>query len=125
MGACTRIERKGTKRTIHSVIFADGSSPAVEFLDPLTDDKRRKLDTLFERMGDHGELRNKEKFKKVEDSDGLFEFKSHQIRVLCFFGTDNGVYLLLGLIKKSDKLKKSEVERAEEYRRMAKEQLGV
>src|SRR5262245_32606487 len=94
----------------------DGSSPAGDFVDTLSEADRRKIDVLFARMADHGQIRNREKFKKVENSDQVFEFKSHQIRILCFFVPRGRLVLALGLRKKSDKLPPAEVRRAEEYR---------
>lgn len=123
-GLLVRIEFRGRVVTIASIVLADGSNPAHEFLESLSEADRRKIDTLFERMGDTGRIDNREKFKKVEGSDGIFEFKSFQIRIPCCFGRGHNLYLLYGLIKKTDGLKDSEVRRAEDYRKYAREQLG-
>jgi hypothetical protein len=75
-------------------------------------------------MGDCGEIRNREKFKKLQGTKSLFTFKSFQIRIPCFMGKNRVVYLLFGLIKKSDDFKAAEVKRAEEYEAWARGQLG-
>ena len=64
-------------------------------------------------------ISNPEKFKKLEGSDGIFEFKSFQIRLLCFWAPGAGRRLIvcMGLIKKRDKHSKSDVETAQTLRR--------
>ena len=106
----------GLRFTIQCLELADGSCPAGDFLDSLSAPERRKLDVLFELMGDRGQIFNPEKFKKLAGSDGVFEFKSHQIRIPCTYGRDKAVVLLFGLRKKSDRYKGKEIERAQEYR---------
>ena len=110
-----RPEFEGRRFKIICLEMADGSCPAGEFLDALKASDRRKFDVLFERMGDHGQIFNKEKFKKIEDTEGLFEFKSYQLRIPCIFGEKKTVVLLFGLKKKSNKYKSKEIRRAEEY----------
>jgi hypothetical protein len=119
-----RVEFEGRRQMIVSIYLADGSSPAAEFLDALDSDDRSKMDTLFEMMGDLGEIRNREKFKKIDDTKSLFAFKSFQIRMPCFLGKNRRVYLLFGLIKKTDHYKPAEVKRAEEYEQWARSRLG-
>lgn len=92
-----RVEFDGRQRMIASILLADGSNPAGEFLDALGDGDRAKIDTLFEMMGDCGEIRNREKFKKLQGTKSLFTFKSFQIRIPCFMGKNRVVYLLFGL----------------------------
>lgn len=106
----------GRRFTIQCLELADGSCPAGDFLDSLSAQERRKLDVLFELMGDRGQIFNPEKFKKIAGSDGLFEFKSHQIRIPCIFGRERTIVLLFCLRKKSDRYKRKEIERAKEYR---------
>ena len=91
-------------------------------MDGLESSDRQKLDVLFEYLGNHGRLSNREKFKKVENSAGIWEFKSFQIRILCFFAPGKRVMLALGVIKKRDKLSSSDVQRAELYKKEFEEQ---
>ena len=96
--------------------LADGSCPAGDFLDSLDSSERRKLDVLFEILGNSGKISNREKFKKLEGTDKIFEFKCFQIRILCFFTRDRRVMLLFGLRKKKDKYSRQDISRAESYR---------
>ena len=113
----------GQKFTIRCLELADGSCPAWDFLNSLSDGDRKKLMVLFTMLGDTGHISNREKFKKVENSEKIFEFKSFKIRIFCFY---DGKEVLLGegLIKKQDKHKPADVERAEEWRRWYFSQRG-
>lgn len=67
---------------------------------------------LFRWFAEEGRIQNREKFKKIEDSDGLFEFKNFQIR---FIGTIRGREFVIahGLQKKQDKLPKEALKTAQ------------
>jgi hypothetical protein len=108
---------QGSYLRIECLVLADGSSPAWEFLQGLDDRERRRLAVLFEMLGDTGRISNREKFKKLEGSEEVWEFKSFQIRMPCFFTAGRVVMLLFGLRKKSDRWKRADVRRAEEMRR--------
>ena len=90
----------GAKRNIE--LLCDYGSDVEAFIESLDASDRKKLDVLFERMGEFGKITNPEKFKKLEDSDGVFEFKSFQIRILCFMAGAR-VVLCRGLYKKRNK----------------------
>ena len=66
-----------------AAIVKDGVCLAREYIDARTDADRKKLIALLERASYHGPPHNKEKFKKVVDD--IFEFKSFQDRLLCFY----------------------------------------
>lgn len=102
----------GQKYTIRCLELADGSCPTGDFIDSLSDGDRKKLTVLFAMFGDVGHISNKEKFKKVEGSAKIFEFKSHQLRIFCFFD-QREVLLADAVRKKQDKHKRADVERAE------------
>jgi hypothetical protein len=112
----TRIELKGNKFTIESLVLADGSCPAGVFLDGLSKEDRQKIGLLLKWFADHGEIRNKEKFKRLEASDHIFAFKSFQIRIACFFCPGRRLILAYGIVKKSDAWKRQDIRRAEDYR---------
>jgi hypothetical protein len=57
-----------------------------------------------------------EKFKKIEGTVDLFEFKSFQIRIPCFFVPGGRILLTLGLIKQADRLRQREIVRAREIK---------
>ena len=109
-------EYKGTRFTIYCLVLPDGTCPAGEFLDGLDEGERRKLDVLFERLGEKGSIPNTEQFKKLEGSDGIWEFKRRQIRLFCFFATRRRVVLAYGLKKKRDRHARQDIERAEAYK---------
>ena len=99
----------GPKRTIAFAIRLDGSCPAREFLEGLSDSDESKVANLFRWMADHGEIKNGQKFKRLDGP--IWEFKSHQIRIPCF--QDGTIWVLThGFRKKSDQAPKSEVARA-------------
>jgi phage-related protein len=56
-------------------------------------------------------------FKHLEGTDGLFEIRvkigSDIFRIFCFFDEGNLIILLNGFQKKSDKIPKNEIEKAE------------
>ena len=85
-------------------------------MDALGPGDRTKLDTLFKYLGDHGRITNPEKFKKVEGSDGIFEFKSFQVRLLGFHAPGGEFWLAHAIIKKGDKLKKHDISKAEQIK---------
>jgi phage-related protein len=60
-------------------------------------------------------------FKKLTGTDGIWEcriqYGSNIYRIFCFFDTHSVVILTHGLIKKTQKTPKQEIERAESYRK--------
>ena len=108
--ADSNIVVRGNQRTIEYAICADGSMPAKEFVEGLDESEQRKLDTLFRRLAAMGKIFNKEQFKQVKGK--IFGFKRYQTRVGCF---QIGIRWVLthGFIKKGDRWKKSDIERAE------------
>lgn len=116
----TRVEHIGVKANIELFELDDGTCLAQDFLNDLSPKERQKVDNLFEMMGINGEIRNDTKFKKLEGSDGIFEFKSFQVRLLCFYGKGSPKKLIiaLGVRKKKDKHDKGDISRAEQIRKM-------
>ena len=100
---------------VFAIAFArenSGACPACEFFDGLSLLDKAKLMALFQIAGDHGKFHNPEKFGGL--GDGLYEFKSFQIR-MPFAYARNGRGLILithGFIKKKDKTPKEEITRA-------------
>ena len=102
------------KRYDLSAITIDGRCYVIEFIDQLERGEQAKLLSLLEYTGDYGPPRNTEKFKKLEGE--IWEFKSHQVRVLCFFDKGRIIITTHGFKKKRDKTPKREIERAERMR---------
>jgi phage-related protein len=86
-----------------------------EFLDSLSVSDSAKVAALFTMLGDHQRISNREKFRKLADTE-LWEFKSHQVRILCFFTRDRRVILAHALWKKQDRHKRSDLDVGEERR---------
>jgi phage-related protein len=64
-----------------------------------------------------GPPRNKEKFKQLEDTDGLYEFKtSGGMRILCFWDDNSLIICSHGFMKKKQKTPVEEITRAESFR---------
>lgn len=93
-------------------VCGDQTSPGEEFYDALDDGDKAKLNKLFEHLGDHSKISNKEKFKKIEGTD-FFEFKSFQIRMPCYFKQGGLVIITHGFRKKDDRIPPAEIKRAE------------
>lgn len=107
-------EYAGPKLSIECMERVNGSCPAGAFLDELPKKSRTKLDVIFELLGDNGRIQNVTKFKKIED--GIFEIKSHQVRIFCFFTSDRRLILLYGLMKKRDQHKRKDIDKASRMR---------
>jgi len=91
-------------------IVKDGVCLARQYIDARTDSDRKKIIALLERASYHGPPQNPQKFKKV--ADGIFEFKSFQDRLLCFYDGKARIVLANACSKKKDKLDPQEIERA-------------
>ena len=107
----------GRKITIEFAVRSNGTIPAKEFYDnDLSEQERIKLKPPISRLADDGHVANKERFKKVEGTKELFEFKLHQVRIPGFFLPGGRFVLTHGLRKKQDKLPESEIDIAEAIR---------
>ena len=92
---------------------ATGRCPAGEFLDGVTPGERAKLDVIFQLLGDRGHLRNRTKFKKLQDS--IWEVKSGQIRIFCFFHSSQ-LILVFAVRKKADAHARKDIRKAIDMR---------
>jgi phage-related protein len=100
---------------IFRIAFArdhDGAYPAEEFFDQLAIADKAKMDQLFRILGDHGKHSNPEKFGDL--GDGLYEFKSFQIRMPFVYAKNESSLVLIthGFKKKRDKAPPAEIARA-------------
>lgn len=109
-----RAAYQGAKFAIAFAREKNGACPACEFFDGLGIHDKAKLMALFQIAGDHGNFYNREKFGDL--GDGLFEFKSFQIRMPFAYAKkkkERGLILIThGFIKKKDKTSKEEIQRA-------------
>jgi len=92
--------------------------PVREFIDNLEKKDQQKVMALLVRLADHGMLGNEQKFRKLEGKGaGLWEFKSFQARILCFFDRERLVILTHGFVKKSNATPAVEIEKAVRLRK--------
>ena len=80
-------------------------------------DRLINLSALLELTARQGPPKNKTKFKRVEGSDGVFEFKEYQHRLLCFWDTGNTIVCTNGCVKKGDRLGRVVTEAAEQWKK--------
>lgn len=103
----------------YSIVYASigqGVAPARLFFNELGDKERGRLRAVIVRLADSddGQIRNREKFRLVQD--GIYEFKDYQRRMFCFLHSNQRVVLLCGVIKKKDKHRPSDIQRAKDIR---------
>jgi hypothetical protein len=94
-----------------------GRTPAKRFYSELAQADRAKIQSQFNNLAKDGHIPTTERFKKLRNMRGLalWEFKSFQIRFIGTFskGTSPGEFVVaIGLRKKSDRHKDSDLERA-------------
>ena len=93
---------------------ATGQRPALEFFEQLSEKEAAKVQALFERLAEHGQIKNNEQFKKLGDRQGhaILEFKSYQLRFLGAFTSGRRFLVAHGLRKKKNKLRPADLDRA-------------
>lgn len=106
-----RIVYPGAKFAITFAQEKNGDCPACQFFDGLSQLDQAKL-MAFQIAGDHAKFHNPEKFGHLDD--GLYEFKSFQIRMpFAYAKTEQRMILIThGFIKKTNKAPKEEIARA-------------
>jgi hypothetical protein len=62
-----------------------------------------KLSALLMFTAKNGPPRNEEKFKHIEGTDGLYEFKTTSLRLFCFFDSGTVIICASGMVKKQDR----------------------
>jgi phage-related protein len=87
--------------------------PVEEFIDELEIKDQRKVLSLLDRIANHGMLGNEEKFHKLKGKGvSLWELKSFQVRIFCFFDQQRLVILTHGFRKKGNETPREEIEKA-------------
>lgn len=113
----SKLVYQGAALRIEFYVAASGQAPAEEWLESQPEAKQHKFSALFAWMADQGKIWNERKFKHLTGSDQIFEFKSDDGRVLCFFLLGKRLVLTHGFSKKGDKTPKGEVARAESIKK--------
>ena len=113
----SKLVYQGTALRLEFYVSESGEAPAEEWLESQAESKQQKFAALFAWMGEQGKIWNERKFKHLTGSDQIFEFKSEDGRVLCFFMLGKRLILTHGFSKKGDKTPKGEIERAESIKK--------
>ena len=74
------------------------------------------MDLTFELLGEDLHVKNRERFKKIEGTEAIFAVKRYQIRILGFYTPRKEFLLMFGLLKKSNKYKRKDINKAESTR---------
>ena len=109
----SKLVYQGSALRIEFYVAISGEAPAEDWLENLSEVKQHKFAALFAWMADQGKIWNERKFKHLTGSDQIFEFKSDDGRVLCFFVVGKRLVLTHGFSKKGEKTPTGEIERAE------------
>lgn len=107
-------------RTVTFYKTVDGKCPIQDFLDSLPGRVAQKVTWVLSLLGDLDVVPSSY-FKKLIGTEEVWEcriqFGSNACRKFCFFVDNSVVVLTHGFIKKSQKIPKSQIEKAETYRR--------
>lgn len=101
---------KGERFEIEWFFDEREQSEVLEYYKSLPTPLQAKTMALFERLATLGEIRDRTKFNS--EGDGLYAFKPIPHRFLCFFVKGRKIIVTNAFHKKTDKLPKSEKDRA-------------
>ena len=98
----------------------EGKCPSREFLDTLPGKTAQKIVWVLNILEEFDRL-PATYFKKLKDSEEIWECRiqlaPNIYRIFCFFDKESSVVLTHGIIKKTQKIPRNEIEKAEKYRR--------
>lgn len=118
---------RGSRFCVTAYGRQDGSSDVFEFLDDrqvLTQVDADAFFQLFQRHADHGEIRNKEKCRHLED--GIWEYKAPQGgRIAWFYLKGAIVVCACGVVKKKQKAHPNFIQRAQAIREQCYQELKL
>ena len=75
-----------------------------------------KLTALLTFTAENGPPRNEQKFKQIEGTPGLFEFKTTSARVFCFFDEGSVIVCCSGLVKKKGRHSPQDIKTASAWK---------
>jgi phage-related protein len=114
-----RLVANGLRCAIRYAEARAARAPARDFLEgEVAPRDQATLGVLFSRLTHDGKITNEQKFRHLED--GIFEFKSRQVRILAF-QSGRVWYLTHGFIKKQQKTPRREIDRAKTIRSQNRE----
>jgi phage-related protein len=91
----------------------NGESKAQEYFNRLDEKQQLRFLFLVKRIGDFGQISNKEQFRN--EGDKIYAFKPQTDRFLCFFFTGQKIIVTNAFEKKQQKLPKNQKEKAINY----------
>ena len=107
-------------RTITFYKTSDGKCPIQDFLDSLSGKAAQKVTWVLKLIEDL-DIVPSSYFKKLTGTEEIWEcriaFGSNAYRIFCFFAGNYVVVLTHGFTKKSQKTPKTEIEKAEAYKK--------
>ncbi|MGD9487585.1 MAG: type II toxin-antitoxin system RelE/ParE family toxin [Calditrichaceae bacterium] len=109
----------GNAVVIYSFINERGDDVPERYISDLSVQDELKIIKLIEFMLDRGHIFNKEKFRSLTGTNGIYEFKSDSHRLLCFIlpGKSPKTFVLThGFKKEKGKTPKKEIDKAEKIK---------
>lgn len=103
---------QGQKFQVEFYFTAVGKIPAKEYLEELSLDIKVKLVALVKYMAENGKLFDKTKFRMVDATEKIYEFKPLSYRFFTFFCEGRRIIITNGYIKKTQKVSSRDLERA-------------
>jgi phage-related protein len=107
------------KRKVIFYRFTDDECPIQDFLDSLPGKAAQKISWVLKLL-EELDIVPENYLKKIVGTKWIWEcrikFSTNSYRVLCFFTEAKEIVLTHGFIKKTRKISKLEIERAESYR---------
>jgi phage-related protein len=108
------------KRAVTFYTTVSGNCPIKEFLDSLPAKAAQKVTWVLGLLEDL-DIVPSSYFKKIVDAEEIWECRiqsgSNTYRIFCFFIGNSVIVLTHGLVKKSQKTPKQEIEKAQTYRK--------
>lgn len=103
---------QGQKFQIEFYFTAAGEIPAKEYLEELSLEVKVKLAALVKYLAEHGKIFDITKFRMVNATAKIFEFKPLSYRFFTFFCEGKKIIITNGYRKKSQKVSGRDLERA-------------
>lgn len=105
----------GVKYTIEWYFTEKGESQSLEFFNGISATEQQKLFHIIKRLGDFGFVSDKTKFRN--EGDDIYAIKPQPNRFLSFFYEGNKIIITNAFVKKAQKLRKQEKDRAKAARK--------
>lgn len=117
---CIRLNGKSKVAIIYSYVNKNGSDFFKQYFYSLEENDKEKLLALLDRWLKTGTIVNVQKFKYLQRSEKIFEFKSGSHRILSFYlpkKKPRSLVLLHGFKKQRGNIPKEQIKKAERIRK--------